>query len=138
MKSLEGIRVIDITTFMSGPFATMVLGDLGAEIIKIEQAGAGDTSRQIPPYFHEGESLYYISLNRNKKSVTINLNTDKGKEILYGLIKGADVFIDNFRPGVLTKLGRELRAPKRNQLQNYLLFHYGIRPRWPLWQATGL
>jgi CoA:oxalate CoA-transferase len=105
MKSLEGIRVIDVTTFMSGPFATMVLGDLGAEIIKIEQAGAGDSSRQIPPYYHDGENLYYISLNRNKKSVTLNLNTDKGKEILYGLVKKADVFIDNFRPGVLIKLG---------------------------------
>lgn len=105
MKSLEGIRVIDMTTFMSGPFATMVLGDLGAEIIKIEQTGSGDASRQIPPYFHEGESLYYISLNRNKKSVTLNLNTDKGKEILYGLVEKADVFFDNFRPGVSAKLG---------------------------------
>jgi CoA:oxalate CoA-transferase len=105
MKSLEGIRVIDLTTFMSGPFATMVLGDLGAEIIKIEQPGTGDSSRQIPPHFHEGESLYYISLNRNKKSVTLDLNTDKGKKILYGLVKKTDIFFDNFRPGVLTKLG---------------------------------
>ena len=112
MKSLEGIRVIDITTFMSGPFATMVLGDLGAEIIKIEQAGSGDSSRQIPPHFHEGESLYYISLNRNKKSVTLNLNTDKGKEILYGLVKKADIFFDNFRPGVLKKLGLDYERLK--------------------------
>lgn len=83
----------------------MVLGDLGAEIIKIEQPETGDSSRQIPPYYHEGESLYYISLNRNKKSVTLNLDSDKGKEILYGLVKKADVFIDNYRPGILTKLG---------------------------------
>ncbi len=105
MKSLEGIRVIDLTTFMSGPFVTMVLGDLGAEIIKIERPGTGDTSRQIPPYYHAEENLYYISLNRNKKSVTLNLNTDKGKEILYGLVHKVDIFIDNFRPGILEKLG---------------------------------
>jgi CoA:oxalate CoA-transferase len=105
MKSLEGIRVIDLTTFMSGPFVTMVLGDLGAEIIKIERPGTGDTSRQIPPYYHAEENLYYISLNRNKKSVTLNLNTDKGKEILYGLVPKVDIFIDNFRPGILEKLG---------------------------------
>lgn len=105
MKSLEGIRVIDLTTFMSGPFVTMVLGDLGAEIIKIERPGTGDTSRQIPPYYHAEENLYYISLNRNKKSVTLNLNTDQGKEILHGLVQKADIFIDNFRPGILEKLG---------------------------------
>ena len=104
-KVLEGIRVIDLTTFMSGPFASMILGDLGAEIIKVEQPNVGDTSRHIPPYFHKGESLYYLSLNRNKRSVTLNLNTDEGKEILYGLVKKADIVIDNFRPGVLTKLG---------------------------------
>ena len=104
-KVLEGIRVIDLTTFMSGPFASMILGDLGAEIIKVEQPNVGDTSRHIPPYFHKGESLYYLSLNRNKRSVTLNLNTDEGREILYGLVKKADIVIDNFRPGVLTKLG---------------------------------
>ena len=103
-KSLEGIRVLDLTTFMTGPFASMVLGDLGAEIIKIEPPGTGDNSRQIPPYFHEGESLYYISLNRNKKSMTLNLRKDKGREIFYELVKKADVVIDNYRPGITTKL----------------------------------
>lgn len=104
-KPLEGIRVIDMTTFMTGPFATMILGDLGAEVIKIEQPGEGDTARHIPPYFHEGDSLYYISLNRNKKSITLNLTTDKGKEIFYRLVKNADIVMDNYRPGVLAKLG---------------------------------
>jgi CoA:oxalate CoA-transferase len=104
-KALEGIRVIDVTTFMSGPFASMVLGDLGAEVIKIEEPGNGDASRQIPPYFHEGESLYYVSLNRNKKSVTLNLSTEKGKEIFYKLVKDADIVIENYRPGVTKKLG---------------------------------
>jgi len=104
-RPLEDIKVIDLTTFMTGPFATMILGDLGAEVIKIEQPEGGDASRSIPPYFHEGESLYYISLNRNKKSISLNLNTDKGREIFYGLVRQADIVMDNFRPGILTKLG---------------------------------
>jgi len=106
-KVLDGIRVIDLTTFMSGPFASMILGDLGAEIIKVEQPDGGDTSRHIPPYFHKGESLYYLSLNRNKRSLTLNLATNEGREILYELVKKADIVIDNFRPGVLTKLGAD-------------------------------
>jgi CoA:oxalate CoA-transferase len=104
-KALEGIRVIDLTTFMSGPFASMILGDLGAEIIKVEQPDGGDASRHVPPYFHKGESLYYLSLNRNKRSLTVNLATDEGREIFYELVKKADIVIDNFRPGVLTNLG---------------------------------
>jgi CoA:oxalate CoA-transferase len=104
-KTLEGIRVIDLTTFMSGPFASMILGDLGAEIIKMEQPEGGDASRHVPPYFHKGESLYYLSLNRNKRSLTVNLATDEGREIFYELVKKADIVIDNFRPGVLTNLG---------------------------------
>ena len=103
-KSLQGIRILDLTTFMTGPFASMILGDLGAEIIKIEPPGTGDNSRQIPPYFHKGESLYYISLNRNKKSMTLNLKADKGRQIIYELVKKADVVIDNYRPGITAKL----------------------------------
>lgn len=112
-KSLDGVLVIDLTTFMSGPFATMILGDLGAEIIKIEQPREGDTSRHIPPYFHEGESLYYISLNRNKKSVTLDMTTKKGKEIFHGLVKKADIVIENFRPGISTKLGADYEQLKK-------------------------
>ncbi len=106
-EALKGIRAIDLTTFMSGPFASMILGDLGAEIIKVEQPVEGDASRHVPPYFHKGESLYYLSLNRNKRSLTLNLATDEGREIFYELVKKADVVIDNFRPGVLTKLGAD-------------------------------
>jgi crotonobetainyl-CoA:carnitine CoA-transferase CaiB-like acyl-CoA transferase len=106
-KALEGIRIIDLTTFMSGPFASMVLGDLGAEIIKVEQPEEGDASRHVPPYFHKGESLYYLSLNRNKRSLTLNLASDEGREIFYELVKKADIVIDNFRPGVLANLGAD-------------------------------
>jgi CoA:oxalate CoA-transferase len=140
MKSLDGIRVIDLTTFMSGPFVTMVLGDLGADIIKIEQPGTGDTSRQIPPYYHAGENLYYISLNRNKKSVTLNLNTDQGKEILYGLVQKVDIFMDNFRPGILEKL--EITYERLSQINPRIICcsitafgpdgPYGNRPAYDL------
>ena len=112
-KALDGVRVIDLTTFMSGPFASMVLGDLGAEIIKIEQPGEGDTSRQIPPYYHQGESLYFISLNRNKKSLTLDMTKPKGKDIFYELVKKTDIVIDNFRPGVLTKLAADYDRLKK-------------------------
>lgn len=112
-KILDGIRVIDLTTFMSGPFASMILGDFGAEVIKVEQPNKGDTSRNIPPYFHKEESLYYLSLNRNKKSVTLNLGTEEGKEILYELIKKADIVIDNYRPEVLQKLGADYDQLKK-------------------------
>jgi CoA:oxalate CoA-transferase len=111
-KALAGIRVVDLTTFMSGPFASMVLGDMGAEIIKIEEPGDGDASRQIPPYFHEGESLYYISLNRNKKGLTLNLNSEKGKDIFYKLVKNADIVLENYRPGVTKKLGVDYERVK--------------------------
>ena len=104
-QALDGIKVVDLSTFMAGPYASMVLGDLGAEVIKIEEPEHGDASRHIPPYFHEGESLYYISLNRNKKSLALNLNTDKGRDIFYRLVKEADVLIENYRPGVTKKLG---------------------------------
>ncbi len=111
-KALEGIRVLDLTTFMSGPYASMVLGDLGAEVIKIEEPEDGDASRKIPPYFHEGESLYYLSLNRNKKGVTLNLNHEQGKSLFYGLAKKADILLENFRPGVTQKLGVDYKHLK--------------------------
>ena len=111
-SALTGIRIIDLTTFMSGPFATMALGDLGAEVIKIEQPGSGDSSRHIPPHYHDGESLYYISLNRNKKSVALNLNHEQGREVFYDLVRKADVVIDNYRPGITEKLKADYQSLK--------------------------
>ncbi|MCX5908644.1 MAG: CoA transferase [Deltaproteobacteria bacterium] len=139
-KTLEGIRVLDLTTFMSGPFASMVLGDLGAEVIKIEEPGNGDASRQIPPYFHEGESLYYVSLNRNKKSVTLNLNSEPGKKIFYDLVKKADIVIENYRPGVTKKLGvdyERLKAINPRIIYSSITAYgpegpYGQRPAYDL------
>jgi len=102
---LEGIRVIDLSHIVVGPFCSMILGDMGAEVIKIEMPNSGDESRKWGPPFKGGESAYFFSLNRNKKSLTLNLKTEKGKEILRGLIAKSDVLIENFRMGTLDKLG---------------------------------
>jgi crotonobetainyl-CoA:carnitine CoA-transferase CaiB-like acyl-CoA transferase len=101
---LEGIRVLDLTRVLAGPFSTMILGDLGAEIIKIENPGSGDDTRQWGPPFIAGESAYFLSLNRNKRSLTLDLSTMEGCEILYQLAEKCDVLVENFRPGVTEKL----------------------------------
>lgn len=102
---LSGIRVLDLTRILSGPFCTMKLGDAGAEVIKIEQPGKGDDTRTWGPPFIKGESAYFLSVNRNKKSVTLDLKAEKGKEILAKLIGQSDVLVENFRAGVMEKLG---------------------------------
>ena len=102
---LSDVRILDLSVIMAGPYCTLILGDLGAEIIKIERPGEGEGARGVPPYFFEGESAYFIAMNRNKKSMTLDLKSKKGKEIFYELAKKSDVVIDNFRPGVVKKLG---------------------------------
>ncbi|WP_422447587.1 CaiB/BaiF CoA transferase family protein [Thermoanaerobacterium sp. DL9XJH110] len=104
MKPLEGIKVLDLSRVLAGPFATMILGDLGAEIIKIEIPGVGDDSRSFGPFI-KNESAYFMSINRNKKSMTLNLKKKEGVDILKKLVKEADVIVENFRPGTMDKLG---------------------------------
>ncbi|MFD1848790.1 CaiB/BaiF CoA transferase family protein [Oceanobacillus bengalensis] len=104
MRALEGIKVIDLSRILSGPYCTMVLADMGAEVIKIESPNGDDTRAWGPPFVEE-ESAYFLSINRNKKSVVINLKTDEGREILLDLVKSADVVVENFRPGTLKRLG---------------------------------
>lgn len=110
---LEGIKIIDLTRILSGPYCTMTLADLGAEIIKIESPEGDDTRKWGPPFI-EGESAYYLSINRNKKSVVLNLKEEKGKEVFFRLIRDADVVIENFRPGTLDKLGISYEVLKRH------------------------
>ena len=105
MRPLDGIRVIDLSRVVAGPFATMTLGDMGADIVKIEQPGRGDESRTFGPPFHGGESPYFLSVNRNKRSCTVDLKHEAGKAILWRLLTSADVLIENFRPGAMTRLG---------------------------------
>src|SRR5699024_1934573 len=101
---LKNIRVLDLSQTLAGPFATTILSDLGAEIIKIEKPNYGDQTRHFSPY-QNGESHYFLSINRNKKSVTIDLKGEKGKEVFWDLVKSSDVVIENFRPNVMEKLG---------------------------------
>jgi len=100
---LAGIRVLDLTQVLFGPFATMLLSDLGAEVIKVERPGVGDIARDNSPIVR-GLSTYFLSLNRNKKSITLDLNSEQGKEILLRLTEKADILVQNFVPGTMEKL----------------------------------
>ncbi len=102
---LVGLRILDLTRALAGPFCTMMLGDMGAEVIKVESPEGGDDSRSWAPPFIGQESAYFLSCNRNKRSITLNLRTEKGKKILADLIKVADVLVENFRPGVMMQMG---------------------------------
>ncbi len=102
---LSGVRVVDLAQMLAGGYGSMLLGDLGAEIIKVEAPGEGDRTRLLGPPFVEGESGYFLGINRNKKSVVLDLKTEGGREVLYDLVRVADVVFNNFRPGVMDKLG---------------------------------
>lgn len=103
-RALENLTVLDLTRVVAGPYCGSILGDLGANVIKIEIPGRGDDARGYGPYVN-GESTYYANLNRNKVGITLNLKTQKGKEIFLRLVKKVDILIENFRPGVMDKLG---------------------------------
>ena len=104
MKALEGIKVLDLTRLLPGPFATMYLADFGADVIKVEQPGEGDYARGYEPQLN-GMGYRFLIVNRNKKSITLDLKKPQGKEIFLKLAKDADVVIESFRPGVMKKLG---------------------------------
>ncbi len=103
-KPLEGVRVLDLTRVLAGPFCTMMLSDLGAQIIKVEVPGSGDDSRAFGP-FKNGQSLYFLNVNRGKESIAIDLKNEGGKALLLELAKSCDVIVENFRPGTMEKLG---------------------------------
>jgi formyl-CoA transferase len=112
MQPLEGVRVVDLTRALAGPYGTMMLGDLGADVIKVEQPGRGDESRGWGPPFvgepygpYPGESAYFIAANRNKRSVTVNLKSPQGQEIVRRLVSVSDALVENFRTGVLDEMG---------------------------------
>ena len=115
--ALAGIRVIDLTRVLAGPLCTMMLGDMGADIIKIEPPGSGDDTRRWGPPFIANESAYFLGVNRNKRSLTLNLAAEDGRSVLSALLKNADVVIDNFKIGTMEKWGfddawYELNAPR--------------------------
>ncbi len=117
---LEGLRVIDLTKDFAGPFCTMLLSDLGAEVIKIEKPGLGDETRAWGPPFIKGLSYYFLSLNRGKKSVTLNLKTGEARKIVRQLVRDADIFVESFRPGTLLQYG--LDYPRLRRINKALVY----------------
>jgi len=109
-EALSGIKVLDLCRVVSGPFATMHLGDLGADVVKIEDPRIGDESRRYGPPFVNGESSYFLSVNRNKRSCAVDLKSSAGRDAVIALAKVADVVIDNFRPGTLDRWGLTYEA----------------------------
>ncbi|MFG6113590.1 CaiB/BaiF CoA transferase family protein [Halobacillus sp. MO56] len=106
MKSaLSGIKVLDLSRVLAGPYCTMILGDLGAEVVKVEAPGGSDETRKWGPPFQEGVSAYYLCTNRNKKSITINLKSEEGKQQIMDLVRDFDVVIHNFKVGTMERLG---------------------------------
>ncbi|WP_410981853.1 CaiB/BaiF CoA transferase family protein [Bacillus cereus] len=103
--ALQGITIIDLSRVLAGPFCTMILGDLGAEVIKVENVGNGDDTRSWGPPFVEGESAYFLCANRNKESITLNLKSEVGKDVLKKLVSHADIVVQNFKPGTLERMG---------------------------------
>ena len=103
--ALAGVRVVDLTRAMAGPYCTMILGDLGAEVLKVEEPESGDETRAWGPPFLAGESAYFLSVNRNKKSIGLNLKHEAGRDLLERLVARSDVLVENFRPGTLARLG---------------------------------
>lgn len=103
--ALDGYRVLDLSRILSGPYCTMALADFGAEVIKVERPGSGDDTRAWGPPFVGGQSAYYLSINRSKRSITVDLGQEQGREIIYALARVCDVAIENFRPGTADRIG---------------------------------
>jgi len=135
---LEGIRVVDLSRIVAGPYCTMVLGDMGADVIKVELPGIGDETRMWGPPFAGGESAYYISLNRNKKSLTLNFKKEKGKEILRQLITISDVLVENYRLGTLEKLGLGYESLKKINPRLIYCSITGFGPTGPMSHEAGI
>lgn len=112
MGPLQGMKVLDASQIMAGPYCTMVLADLGADVMKVEKVNGGDDSRQMGPYVN-GESTCFFQINRNKQSIALNLKSEEGKEIFYKLAKEADVVVENYRPGVTKSLGIDYESLKK-------------------------
>jgi len=113
-RPLEGIRVLDLTQFLSGPYATQILGDLGADVIKLEPP-QGDPIRVVPPHFVGDMSAYFLCINRNKRCVAVDMKVAEGCELVKKLALASDIVMENFRPGVLERLGLSAEALRREK-----------------------
>ena len=112
-KPLEGVRILDLSALLAGPYGSMVLADLGADVIKIEVPGRGDLVRTMPPHYVGETSAYFIALNRNKRGIFLNLKDEEGYRVFCEMVKRSDVVYDNYRPGVLERLGADYETLKK-------------------------
>ncbi len=103
--ALEGVKVLDCTQVLAGPFCSLLLGDMGADVIKVERPDGGDETRKSPPFIGDGWSAAFLAVNRNKRGLALDLRNSEGQQVLKHLVKTADVLVENFRPGTLEKLG---------------------------------
>ena len=141
MKLLEGLRVLDLSRMLAGPYGSMLLADMGAEVIKVEEPDGGDPMRVMgPPFLPDGESAYFLSINRNKKSMALDLTTPAGRDVFLDLTRVADVVWENFRPGVLTRLGCDYAALSRvnGRLVLCSISAYGQHGPYRDWPAFDL
>ena len=125
---LTGLRVVDFSHFIAGPICTMQLGDMGAEVIKIENSAAGDDLRRFPPLL-EGQSSAFLWTNRNKLGIALDLKQPQAVEIAKDLIASADILVENFSSGVMERFGLDYDASLQDQPAADLLQHLGLRPR---------
>ena len=109
MQPLHGIRVLDLSRVLAGPYCTMVLGDLGADVVKVESP-EGDETRGWGPPFTGGESAYYLCVNRNKRSIIVDFKSEEGRKTLHELVRRSDVLVENFRPGTLARFALDYDA----------------------------
>lgn len=134
---LKGVRVLDMSRILAGPFATMLFGDMGADVIKIESPNGGDDTRAWGPPFMGGESVYFMSINRNKRSVAINMKQKQGLEMLHRLVKRSDILVENFLPGKLDAMGMGYERLKEINEGLVYCSITGFGPDGPLAERAG-
>ncbi|XP_063780954.1 succinate--hydroxymethylglutarate CoA-transferase isoform X2 [Pseudophryne corroboree] len=137
VRPLEGVRILDLTRVLAGPFATMILGDLGADIIKVEKPGSGDDTRSWGPPFVGTESAYFLSVNRNKKSIAVNMKDPKGTKIIQELAQACDVLIENYIPGKLAEMGLSYDVMKNTAPHIIYCSITGYGQTGPLYKRAG-
>ncbi|HPA36235.1 MAG TPA: CaiB/BaiF CoA-transferase family protein, partial [Chitinophagales bacterium] len=133
---LQGIRILDLSRLLPGPLATQMMADLGAEVIKIEDPKAPDYTRFFPPQ-KGSQSIFYLSINRSKKSVTLDLKSEEGKRQFFELVKTADIVVDSFRPGVLQKMGIDYESAKQHNEKIIYVAVTGYGYNGPYMQKAG-
>ncbi len=128
MRALDDVTVLDLSHALAGPFASTMLADYGADVIKIETPGAGDMARAWGPPFYGDEAAYFVNLHRNKKSVAIDLKHPDGKALFMRLLEGADVVLENLRVGAVQRLGIDYPSTRDAEPADHLLFDFRLRP----------